>query len=315
MAQSDDTNSEQSYVNMADPESPLDVAPVGGRIGAEIRGVALGNIDDSTLAAIRAALMRHKVIFFRDQQLSDQEHEAFVTRLGRPDVNLKANRIAAGSRYLIELNSSDGYAADIWHTDQTYLLAPPDMTVLRSVVSPPAGGDTLWANTAAAYSDLPGALKALVDNLWGIHNNSFDYAEVFGKDLAEGDETWQRSHRPTVVESEHPVVRIHPETGERTLLVGFYLQRFAGLTGSDSRHIISILQDHITRPENTMRWRWQAGDVVIWDNRSTQHRAITDYGSQRRVMRRAVVLAGATPVGIDGRQSKARKSPSEAQAA
>src|ERR1700722_12406471 len=312
MTKLDVTKLEQSYVNMPDPESPLDVEPVGGRIGAEIRGIALSrDADDSAMAAIRAALVRHKVIFFRNQQLDDQGHEAFAARLGRPELRAAA---AAGSRYLIELNSSDGYSADIWHTDQTYMRSPPDITMLRAVVSPKTGGDTLWANTAVAYKDLPEPLKILADNLWGIHNNTCDYAQVFGRDKDNGDEKWQQTYRPTVIEAEHPVVRIHPETGERTLLVGFYLQRFVGLNGSDSRHLMSILQDHITRPENTVRWRWQAGDVAIWDNRSTQHRAITDFGSQLRVMKRAT-LAGFPPVGIDGRQGRALKPEPEAQPA
>lgn len=303
---------EQSYINMRDPASPLDVAPVGGSLGAEVRGVSLKDADDETLTAIRAALVRHKVVFFRNQQLDDQDHEAFALRFSQGHV--KASRNPSGSRYLIELNSSDGYAANIWHTDQTYAQSPPDMTMLRAVVSPEAGGDTLWANTVAAYADLPAPLKTLVDGLWAIHNNVFDYAQLFGVEIDQKDANWQKSHRPTLVEAEHPVVRVHPETGERNLLAGFYLNRFVGLNGSDSQHLMSVLQDHITRPENTVRWRWQAGDVVIWDNRSTQHRAITDFGSQLRVMKRAV-LAGSIPTGIDGRQSVARQSEAPAQAA
>jgi taurine dioxygenase len=307
MTKSDVTESQPSYVNMPDPAGPLDVEPVGGRIGAEIHGIALSrNVDDSTIAAIRTALARHKVIFFRNQQLDDQEHEAFAARLGRP------TPVASGS-YLYELNSSDGYAADIWHTDQTYMRSPPDMTMLRAVVVAKAGGDTLWANTAAAYMDLPTPLKNLADTLRGIHNSIFDYAQVFGKET-EGDEKWQRTNRPTVVEAEHPVVRVHPETGERALLAGFYMQRFAGLNGSDSRHLMAVLLDHITKPENTVRWRWQPGDIAIWDNRATQHRAITDHGSQLRVMKR-VTFAGSTPIGIDGRQSRALKPEPDAQAA
>ncbi|WP_420145556.1 TauD/TfdA dioxygenase family protein [Sphingobium sp.] len=296
-----------TYLNMPDPANPLDVAPVGGTLGAEIRGVAVQDADDATLDHIRAAIVRHKVVFFRKQQMDDQGHEAFAKRLGRSDT-------ASKSRGLIELNSSDGYAANIWHTDQTYAVAPPDMTMLRSVVSPVAGGDTLWANTAAAYANLPAPLKALVDGLWGIHNNSFDYAQVFGKEVDAADEKWQKSHRPNVVESQHPVVRIHPESGERTLVAGFYMQRFYGMNGSDSRHLMSIIQDHITVPENTVRWRWEPGDIVIWDNRATQHRAITDFGTQLRVMKRAVI-GGTSVVGIDGQQSKAIKAADAVRAA
>ena len=315
MTKADAIRAEQSYVNMPDPESPLDIEPVGGRIGAEVRGIALARATDAgTIAAIRAALVRHRVLFFRNQQLDDQEHEAFAARLGRPE--RRAAPAASGSHYLIELNSSDGYAANIWHTDQTYVRSPPDMTMLRAVVSCKAGGDTLWANTAVAYRELPDPLKILSDSLWGIHSSSFDYAQVFGQDADDKakDEKWLQTVRPTVVEAEHPVVRVHPDTGERTLLVGSYLQRFVGLNGADSRHLMSILQDHITQPENTVRWRWQAGDVVIWDNRATQHRAIADQGSQLRVMRRAT-LAGSTPVAVDGRQSRSRKPEPEAQPA
>lgn len=305
MAKSDVTQAAQAYVNLPDSRSPLNVEPVGGRIGAEIRGLALSMVtDDSTIAAIRAALARHKVLFFRNQQLDDQQHEAFAARLGR----LELRKTPTGSRFLIELNSSDGYAANIWHTDQTYMRSPPDMTMLRSVVSPPAGGDTLWANTAVAYMDLPAPLKILANNLWGIHSSAFDYAQAFGQDRSENDkdEKWLQTVRPTVTEAEHPVVRVHPETGERTLLLGSYLQRFVGLNGADSSHLMAVFHDHITQSENTVRWRWHAGDVVIWDNRATQHRAIADQGSQLRVMRRAT-LACSTPTAIDGSQSRARK--------
>lgn len=304
MAQSFEAKRDEFYLNMPDASSPLDIRPVGGRIGAQVHGVSLKDADDSTLNAIRAALVRHKAIFFRGQHLSNEEHEAFAIQLGTPDPNIRANRVATGARYLVELNSSDGYAADIWHTDQTYLQSPPDFSMLRSIVSPPAGGDTMWANTVAAYDDLPAPLKALVDNLWGIHNSSFDYTAMTGKELSGGDEKWQQSHRPKVIESEHPVVRTHPETGERNLLIGMYCKRFVGFSEIESQRLMAILQDYVTRPENTVRWRWEAGDVVFWDNRSTQHRAIVDYGTQQRVMRRAV-LACSTPVGIDGRLSKA----------
>jgi alpha-ketoglutarate-dependent taurine dioxygenase len=303
MTKLDTTNLEQSYLNMPDPNSPLDVEPVGGRIGAQIHGIALKDVDDNTVAAIRAALLRHKVIFFRAQKLADQEHEAFAARLGR--IYLRAGAPAAtGSTQLFELNSFEGYAADVWHTDQTYLQVPPAGSVLRQAVSPKAGGDTVWANTAVAYTTLPDPLRTLADSLWGIHTSSFDYAEIHGKDK---DTKWLKNVRPTAMEAEHPVVRVHPETGERTLIVGSYLKRFVGLNGSDSRHLIAIFQDHITLPENTVRWRWQVGDVAIWDNRATQHRAIDDYGSQQRVMKRAT-LAGSVPVGIDGRQSRALSS-------
>jgi taurine dioxygenase len=292
---------EQSFVNMPDPSSPLDVLPVAGRIGAEIRGVSLGGtIEDSTLAAIRAALIRHKVIFFRDQHLDDKQHAAMVARFGR--AGFDGEGAAAEEARLIELNSNDGYAADIWHTDQTYVESPPDVTTLRAITIPKTGGDTMWANTAAAYEELPQQLKTLAESLRGIHTNAFDYTQFSGKD--KNKEDWLKVQRPVRMEAEHPIVRVHPETGERALVLGAYLQRFSGLNSSDSRHIIAILQDHITRPENTVRWQWRAGDVTLWDNRATQHRAIVDFGTQLRVVKRAT-LPGSTPVGVDGRPGRA----------
>ena len=158
------TDQIHNFINAKDAESPLDIVPVAGRIGAEIRGVALsGELDPVTLAAIRAALVRHKVIFFRDQdELTDQRHEEFAALLGDP-VAHPTVPVAEGSRYLLELDSKEGYAASSWHTDVTFVEAYPQASILRAITVPQAGGDTLWANGATAYEELPEALKTLVD--------------------------------------------------------------------------------------------------------------------------------------------------------
>ncbi|MEO7168975.1 MAG: TauD/TfdA family dioxygenase, partial [Sphingomonas sp.] len=165
------------FDNVADADGPLDIVPVGGRIGAEIRGVRLGgDLDDDIVAAIRAALVRHKVIFFRDQaHLDDAAHEAFAARLGEPLAHPTVP-VAEGSRFLLELNSKEGEAASAWHTDITFLPAFPSASILRALTIPPAGGDTLWANGAAAYASLPAPLKALVERLRAVHTNAYDYA-------------------------------------------------------------------------------------------------------------------------------------------
>ena len=294
----------QQFVNHRDVDSPHDIIPVAGRIGAEIRGIALsGDLDDIVVAAIRAALVRHKVIFFRDQtDLDDARQEAFAERLGKP-VAHPTVPVAEGSRFLLELDSKEGYAASSWHTDVTFVPAYPEASILRAITVPEAGGDTLWANTVTAYAELPEALKHLVDGLKAIHSNDYDYADH----LYGGDSKALEKHRSvfasTVYETEHPVVRVHPESGERSLLVGHFVKRFVGLNSADSQRLFAILQDHITKPENTVRWRWRAGDVAIWDNRATQHRAIADFGLQRRTLRRATI-AGTVPVGIDGQLSR-----------
>ena len=297
----------QNFINAADAEGPLEVVPVAGRIGAEIRGVALnGDIDDATLAAIRAALVRHKVIFFREQhQLDDAAQEAFAERFGKP-VAHPTVPVVPGSQYLLELDSKEGRAASSWHTDVTFVPAYPEASILRGIVIPAAGGDTLWANTVTAYEELPEPLRQLADTLWAVHSNLYDYAAIH----ANADDEAVKHHREvfasTVYETEHPLVHVHPESGERSLLLGHFFKNFVGLSQADSQRLFAIFQEHVTRPENTVRWRWQPGDVAIWDNRATQHRAVADFGLQHRQLRRATI-AGVVPVSIDGRQSRAIK--------
>ncbi|MBB5684701.1 TauD/TfdA dioxygenase family protein [Sphingobium boeckii] len=301
------------FINAHEAESPLDIVPVAGRIGAEIRGVALsGDLDDATLAAIRAALVRHKVIFFRDQTvLDDAKQEAFAERFGKP-VAHPTVPVVPGSKYLLELDSREGYAASSWHTDVTFVDSYPQASILRAITIPEAGGDTLWANGVTAYEELPEALKTLVDGLWALHTNDYDYAGTFSNADQARVEEHRKVFASTVYETEHPVVRVHPESGERALLVGHFVKNFVGLNQADSQRLFGILQDHITKPENTVRWRWRAGDVAIWDNRSTQHRAIADFGLQRRTLRRATI-AGDVPVAIDGSRSRVIKPERQEQ--
>jgi taurine dioxygenase len=304
------------FINARELDNPLDIVPVAGRIGAEIRGVTLsGSLDDATLKAIRAALVRHKVIFFRNQvNLEDAGQEAFAERLGSP-VAHPTVPVAEGSRYLLELNSQEGFAASSWHTDVTFTINYPEASILRAIDVPEAGGDTLWANTASAYEELPAPLKILVDNLKAVHTNAYDYAAAYANAPAAQLERYRAVFTSTVYETEHPVVRVHPESGERTLVLGQFVKSFVGLNSADSQRLFAILQDHVTKPENTVRWSWRAGDVAIWDNRATQHRAIADFGLQRRHLRR-VTLAGSLPVGINGEQSRQLKpEPQQLQAA
>jgi taurine dioxygenase len=296
-----------------DFDHPLDAVPVAGRIGAEIRGIDLAaTLDDAAIAAIRAALVRHKVIFFRDQTaLNDAKHEAFAARLGTP-VAHPTVPVVKDSRYVLDLDSRDGYAASSWHTDITFVPDYPEASILRGIVIPSAGGDTLWANTVTAYEELPEPLKRLVNGLKAIHTNLYDYAATGSSVPKEQLEYFRSIFASTVYETEHPVVRVHPESAERSLLVGHFVKNFVGLNGADSQRLLAILQDHITRPENTVRWRWRVGDVAIWDNRATQHRAIADFGVERRHLRR-VTIAGPVAVGIDGQPSRLLKPKPEAQ--
>ncbi|MEG1627969.1 TauD/TfdA dioxygenase family protein [Pseudomonas sp.] len=280
----------------------LDIHPVAGRIGVEIRGVQLSaDLEPAVIDAIQAALVEHKVIFFRAQhQLDDQGQEAFAHLLGEPIAHPTVP-VREGTRFLLELDSER--RANSWHTDVTFVDAYPKASILRSVVAPQAGGDTVWANTATAYQDLPAELKALADQLWAVHSNEYDYAAAKPNVTLEQQENYRRIFTSTVYETEHPVVRVHPVSGERHLLLGHFVKRLKGYSQFDSTHLFNLLQSHVTRLENTVRWRWQAGDVAIWDNRATQHYAVDDYGSQNRVVRR-VTLQGDVPVGVAGQRSR-----------
>ncbi|ANI51931.1 TauD/TfdA dioxygenase family protein [Pseudomonas sp. DR 5-09] len=285
----------------------LDIHPVAGRIGAEIRGVQLsGELDAATVEAIQQALVQYKVVFFREQtQLDDQRQEAFAHLLGEPVAHPTVPS-REGTRYLLELDGAEGQRANSWHTDVTFVDAYPKASILRSVVAPAFGGDTLWANTATAYNELPTELRELADKLVAVHSNEYDYAAVKPDVSAEKLERYRKIFTSTVYETEHPVVRVHPISGEKSLLLGHFVKRIKGYSQADSAHLFGLLQSHVIRQENVVRWRWKAGDVAIWDNRSTQHYAIDDYGTQDRVVRR-VTLKGEVPVGANGQRSQTIK--------
>ncbi|QZD71468.1 TauD/TfdA family dioxygenase [Pseudomonas sp. 3-2] len=285
----------------------LDIHPVAGRIGAEIRGVHLsGELDAATVEAIQLALVQYKVVFFREQtQLDDQRQEAFAHLLGEPVAHPTVPS-REGTRYLLELDGAEGQRANSWHTDVTFVDAYPKASILRSVVAPAFGGDTLWANTATAYNELPTELRELADKLVAVHSNEYDYAAVKPDVSAEKLERYRKIFTSTVYETEHPVVRVHPISGEKSLLLGHFVKRIKGYSQADSAHLFGLLQSHVIRQENVVRWRWKAGDVAIWDNRSTQHYAIDDYGTQDRVVRR-VTLKGEVPVGANGQRSQTIK--------
>jgi alpha-ketoglutarate-dependent sulfate ester dioxygenase len=265
------------------------------------------------MTAIRDALLRHRVVFFRGQDhLDDAGHQAFARLLG-PLVAHPTLPVVAGTEAVLELDS-ENVRASRWHTDSTYAEAFPQFSVLRGVLIPPVGGDTMWANTAAAYATLPPALRGLADQLWALHSNGYDYGATNPNATARQVDYRETVFKSTICEVEHPVVQVHPLTGERTIILGYFARKLLGVSAADSGHLFAMLQDHVTRLENTVRWRWSVGDVVIWDNRATQHKAIDDYGDQRRIVRR-VTIDGPVAVGIDGRHGKRRNGDAEAAAA
>ncbi len=282
----------------------IQIKPVAGRIGAELSGVELsGDISTQDFDVINQALLKHKVLFFRDQFLTDEQHESFSLRFG-DQVPHPTVPSARQSNAILHLDAKET-RANSWHTDVTFVANYPKISILRGVVIPPYGGDTVWANTASAYADLPAPLKVLADSLRALHTNLYDYAAP--RDTGDaGVKRYREQFTAEVYETEHPLVRVHPETGERSLLLGHFVKQIQGVSSNDSKQLIRLFHDRITHLDNTVRWRWSEGDVVIWDNRATQHIAINDYGNAERIVRRTTV-AGDIPVGVDGRASQAIK--------
>jgi alpha-ketoglutarate-dependent taurine dioxygenase len=288
--------------------STLDLQRVSGHIGAEVRGLALsGTMAQDDVDAIWAALNTHKVLFFRSQHhLDDAEHQAFAARMGPVMTHPTLTKEQAAKGPVLAMDSAEpGGRSDNWHTDGTFMAAPPKASILRGLVFPNHGGDTAWINTARAYETLTPALKALADGLRALHSNEMTLAT---KPTLFSDERFLdfKPLRPFV--AEHPVVAVHPETGERTLQLGYFVQRLLDYDRWDSARLIDFLQRHIERMEHMVRWRWQPGDVIIWDNRATQHYAVNDYGDQPRHVRR-ITVEGTPMVGVDGRTSMQRVDP------
>jgi taurine dioxygenase len=281
----------------------LTVTKLGERLGALIEGVQIsGDISADTAYAIRYALAANKVVVFRGQHhVDDDVQYQFATTLGTPTTTHPTLTSEDDRTLVIE------GAANSWHTDVTFIDRIPKASILRAVDIPPYGGATTWASTTAAYDQLPEPLKALVEKLWAVHSNEYDYAGVHADPHARGNarKDYMQNFTRIVFETEHPVVRVHPETGEKSLLLGHFVKNFVGLKTAESAALFQVLQERIVRLDNTLRWAWTPGDLVIWDNRATQHYGIADYGNHKRSVHR-VTLAGDIPVSVDNATSRVR---------
>jgi taurine dioxygenase len=268
-------------------------------IGAELIGVSLADAihDDDLFAGIREALLRHRVLFLRDQDITAAQHVAFARRFG----NLEDHPVTGSDPenpglvqiYKTPENPPDRYE-NAWHTDATWREAPPLGAVLRCRECPPVGGDTMWANMALAYENLPAHVKEQIAGLRARHSieASFGAAMPIEKRLA------LKSQFP---DAEHPVVRTHPETGEKVLFVNGFTTHFTNFHtparvrfGQDNNpgaaDLLRYLVTQTTIPEHQVRWRWKKNSVAIWDNRSTQHYAVMDYPPCHRRMDRATII-------------------------
>ncbi|MFI7601431.1 TauD/TfdA dioxygenase family protein [Actinoplanes sp. NPDC049681] len=280
----------------------MTIRRIGGRIGAEIEGLDLSRpLDDTLRNELNQALVEHKVLVFRGQDLDDEAHLRFAAAFGPLTTAHPTVPSVHGQANILPVQGGEGARANSWHTDVTFVLRPPKATTLRSLVIPPYGGDTLFANTAAAYADLPEHLRLLADRLWAVHTNDHDYAE-HPQFRTEEVEEYHKVFVSQRYRTAHPVVRIHPESGTPNLFIGGFASSLIGLSRTESRDVLRLLQAYVTRPENTLRHHWAVGDVVVFDNRASQHYAADDYGDLPRKLHR-VTVAGDVPVGADGGKS------------
>ncbi|KUM90607.1 TauD/TfdA family dioxygenase [Streptomyces pseudovenezuelae] len=282
--------------------SGIEIRKITANIGAQVFGVDLTEpLDEKTATALRDALNAHKALVFSDVNLDDEGQQAFARHFGELTTAHPTVPAVDGAPNVLPVDSEGGRAANHWHTDVTFVLNPPQASTLRSLTIPPYGGETLIADSAAAYRDLPEPLRRLADDLWAEHTNDYDYA-VPEETLDEEQAARRAQFTSITYRTAHPVVRVHPLTGERGLFVGGFAQRIVGLSTGESRKLLDLFQSYVTRPENVLRHRWSENQLVLFDNRITQHYAVDNYdGLPRRLHR--VTVAGDVPVGVEGKES------------
>lgn len=282
------------------PYEAFSVTPLSPTIGAEVGGVDLGTpMHDDLRAELHRALLEWKVLFFRDQDITREQQRAFASRWGELHQHPFFKHVYGGQSETDVDVVTLAKGADLpgleneWHSDVTWHATPPFGAVLRAVEVPEVGGDTLWLDAAAAYDCLPEALRTRIDGLTAIH----DWTTTFGTGMEPDAVAELAEVFPPV---EHPVVRVHPETGRRTLFVNsIFTQRIVGLDPDEGDRLLAELYRRADRPEFQCRFRWTVGAVALWDNRATQHYAASDYHPQVRVMDR-ISIAGDRPVGVGG---------------
>jgi alpha-ketoglutarate-dependent taurine dioxygenase len=284
---------------VTDTRTTLDLDRYGPHLGAEIRGLDLTGIDDDTAAAIRAALVEYKLLVLHDQHLDDDSQVALGRRIG--DLTISHPVIPGVDEEhpeIYSLDSFDGSYADVWHTDVTFMPRPPLGSILRAVQLPPTGGDTSWGDTQAAYDSLSAPVQRLADELTAVHDGNREFGYYLRQRLQQNAaNVWEGKEVRTLEPVEHPVVRIHPETGRKGLFVNpGFTSHIVGVSDAESRSLLDLFYAHLAKPEHLVRHRWSVGDVVLWDNRSTVHYANRDYGDHRRVVHR-ITLRGDEPYG------------------
>lgn len=270
----------------------MEIRPLGGALGAEIAGIDIRSAGDREIESIYEALVEHEVVFFRETQIDDAGHMEFAARFG--DVSVFPMSKMMGETeptfQVIRDTQESPPSTDYWHTDVTWTPEPPKAAFLRATTVPATGGDTMWGSMTTAYEALSDQMKAFFDGLTVRHDNeSFirGMERKLGTEAAAPIAAKLREFYPPVV---HPLVRTHPDSGKKALLFGGgFMREIVELTDAESQSVLAFLARHIDHPTFHARWRWNEGDLAIWDERSTVHRGLSDHFPQEREVRRCVV--------------------------
>lgn len=247
-----------------------DIKRLSGSLGAEITGVDLGHPSDADIEQIKTELLNHKVLFFPGQSISLDQHVALGKCFGTIESHPNLKNPFTQHEGVFELAATQGGTADEWHTDITFEERPPILSVLHTVKCPEVGGDTLWSSLERAFDELSAPMQELCESLTALHD--------------------ALSHNRPEKMHIHPVVRVHPETGAKSLYVNeHFTRRIAELNWSESDTLLSYLTEWVKNPRFTVRYRWTEGCVAIWDNRCTQHFVLNDFDGERIVQRVTVM--------------------------
>lgn len=270
----------------------LNITALGPYIGAQVSNLDLTRpLSDTQFEQLYHALLRHQVLFLRDQLITPHQQRALAARFGDLHIH-PVYPHAEGAEEIIVLDTHQDNPPDNdnWHTDVTFINTPPAVAILASKLLPESGGDTLWASGIAAFETLSAPIKTLLEGLHAEHDFKKSFQEYKYRRTAEEHQRWQEAvakHPPV----QHPGIRTHPVSGRKALFVNEgFTTRIVELSEKESDAVLALLYAHATKPEFQVRWRWQPNDVAIWDNRVTQHYANADYYPARRVMHRATVL-------------------------
>ena len=272
----------------------IQTIPVSPALGVEIGGVDLSqSLGDDVIAEIRQAWLEYRVVFFRDQDITPEQHLTFARRFGDlgtyPMVTGRDDYLESAP--VIKLEHQTVNFGGIWHSDTTYLPQPPMGAILVARELPPKGGDTLFANMVMAYEALPEAMKERLSGLIAINSSAKDHVAKSREDRQK-----DMDDVPEPLSAEHPAVRTHPETGLKSLYVNRgHTVGFKGMAEDESAPLLEELFEHQTRGEFTCRFQWRPGSIAFWDNRSAEPNPINDYHGHKRVMHR-ITLAGDVPV-------------------